>query len=49
VSRKYKIDGFGRQMYLEERINEYSDNIVVADNTTVANTVVLKTTGPVEQ
>ena len=40
VSRQTKIDGFGRQLYLENRINGYSKYILVADNTAVANTVV---------
>ncbi len=42
VSRQTKIDGYGKQMYLEERINEYSDFIVVADNTNEADTVLPK-------
>lgn len=39
VSRKTKVDGYGRQMYLEDRINDYSSYIVVADNTGAADTV----------
>ena len=39
VSRKTKVDGYGKQMYLEEVINSYSNYIVVADNTAVADTV----------
>jgi phage tail sheath protein FI len=42
VSRKHKVDGYGRQMYLEDRINDYSDYIMVADNTASADTVVPK-------
>ena len=33
VSRYSKIDGFGKQLYLETKINEYSQLIRVADNT----------------
>lgn len=43
VSRKHKIDGFGRQMYLETRINGYSKYIAVADS------AVADTTMPVAQ
>jgi len=32
VSRKKKIDGFGKQLYLEDRINGVSKYIVVADS-----------------
>jgi hypothetical protein len=32
VSRQTKLDGFGRQLYLEEKINGYSKYIVVADS-----------------
>ena len=39
VSRKEKVDGFGRQLYLEDRINGYSQYIRVADNTSEADTV----------
>jgi len=39
VSRKDKIDGFGKQLYLEDKINGVSKYIVVADNTTLADTV----------
>jgi len=42
VSRKTKIDGYGKQMNLEERINGYSAYIAVADNTSVADTVMPK-------
>lgn len=38
VSRKSKIDGYGRQLYLEDRINGYSDYITVSDNTDIADT-----------
>ena len=34
VSRVHKLDGYGRQMYLEDRINGFSDYITVADNQT---------------
>ena len=44
VSRIKKVDGYGRQMYLEDRINKFSDYIKVLDNTAVA-----ETTLPLEQ
>lgn len=42
VSRKTKVDGFGKQLYLENKINGVSDYIIVKDNTGIANTVVPK-------
>ena len=39
VSRKEQRDGYGRQLYLEDRINGFSQYIAVADNTSVADTV----------
>ncbi len=39
VSRKVKTDGFGNQEYLETRINGFSKYIVVADDTSQADTV----------
>lgn len=42
VSRKQKLDGYGKQMYLEDKINNYSSYIVVADNTAAADTVLPK-------
>jgi hypothetical protein len=42
VSRKHKTDGNGRQLYLEDKINDFSDYILVADNTDLADTVVPK-------
>lgn len=39
VSRKTKLDGYGKQMYLESKINDYSAYIRVADNTSEADTV----------
>ncbi len=42
VSRKSKVDGYGKQLYLEDRINGYSSYIIVADDTTQADTVVPK-------
>jgi len=39
VSRQEKLDGFGRQLYLETRINGYSKYIVVADSTIVNTTL----------
>jgi len=41
VSRKEKIDGFGKALYLEDRINGVSKYIVVADSA-LANTAVPK-------
>jgi phage tail sheath protein FI len=38
VSRKTVLDGFGNQMYLESKINGFSKYIVVADNTSEADT-----------
>jgi len=43
VSRKKKRDGFGKQLYLEDKINGASRYIVVADNTTLADTLLPKT------
>jgi len=42
VSRQTKIDGYGKQLYLEDRINGYSDYIVVADDTTQSATILPK-------
>jgi len=39
VSRKTQIDGFGKQQYLETKINGYSQYIVVKDNILEADTV----------
>jgi len=39
VSRKHKIDGYGRQLYMEDRINGYSQYIAVADHSDIADTV----------
>jgi len=39
VSRQTKVDGFGRQQYLETKINGYSQYIVVKDNILEADTV----------
>lgn len=44
VSRKNKIDGFGKDLYIENRINGISRYIVVADNTNLADIVL-----PLEQ
>jgi hypothetical protein len=35
VSREEKVDGFNRALYLEDRINENSYNIMVMDNPTI--------------
>jgi phage tail sheath protein FI len=43
VSRKQKLDGFGKQMYMESKINGISKYIVVADNILLADTVLPKT------
>jgi len=40
VSRKTKVDGFGKQLYLEDKINGISKYIIVKDNTDIANTAV---------
>ena len=45
VSRKTQVDGYGRQQYLETVINGFSDYIKIADNTTVADTVLPKAQG----
>ena len=42
VSRKEKVDGFGKDLSLEDRINGVSKYIVVADNTALADTVLPK-------
>jgi len=42
VSRKKKVDGYGKQLYLEDKINDISKYIVVADNTSLADTVLPK-------
>jgi phage tail sheath protein FI len=42
VSRKAQVDGYGNQMYVEDKINGASDYIWVVDDTTVADTVMPK-------
>lgn len=42
VSRRNQKDGFGRQQYLEDRINGVSSYISVADNSAVAETIMPK-------
>jgi phage tail sheath protein FI len=42
VSRKHKKDGYGRQLYMEDKINRYSAYINVKDNTVLADTVLPK-------
>lgn len=42
VSRQEKVDGFGKDLYLEDRINGVSKYIMVLNNTGIANTVVPK-------
>gem|GEM_PF-2886648 len=42
VSRKSKKDGFGRDLYLESKINGISNYIVVLDNTDLADTILPK-------
>lgn len=44
VSRETKVDGFGRQLYLEDRINDQSVFIRVKDNVAVATSVLPKHT-----
>lgn len=39
VSRQTKVDGFGKQLNMESKINDISDYIKVLDNTSLANTV----------
>ncbi len=39
VSRKHKISGYGKQLYLEDKINGYSDYIHVQDNTALVDTL----------
>jgi len=43
VSRKDKVDGFGKDLYLEDKVNGVSRYIVVLDNTDIADTVLPKT------
>jgi len=43
VSRKHKVDGYGKDLYLEDKINDISRYIVVADNTSLADTALPKT------
>jgi len=42
VSRKTKVDGFGKDLYLEDKINGVSKYILVADNTSLADTALPK-------
>jgi len=42
VSRKTKVDGFGKQLNLEDKINGVSQYIRVYDNTAIADTVLPK-------
>jgi len=42
VSRQEKTDGYGRQLYLEDKINGFSKYITVQDNTNIPNTVLPK-------
>ncbi len=42
VSRKAKVDGFGKALYLEDKINGVSKYIMVLDNTGLADTVLPK-------
>ena len=42
VSRKHQVDGYGNQMYLEQKINGASSYIRVRDNTAVADTTLPK-------
>ena len=39
VSRRQKIDGYGKQLYLETKINGYSNYIYVQDNTARTDTM----------
>jgi phage tail sheath protein FI len=42
VSRQTKVDGFGKDLYLEDRVNGISQYIQVFDNTTIENTILPK-------
>ncbi len=42
VSRKTKVDGFGKQLYLEDKINGVSQYIVVSDNIALVDTILPK-------
>jgi hypothetical protein len=42
VSRQVKIDGYGKQLYLEDKINGFSSYIVVADDTTQSSSILPK-------
>jgi hypothetical protein len=42
VSRKEKVDGFGKDLYLEDKVNGISKYIMLLDNTGLADTVVPK-------
>lgn len=42
VSRQSKIDGFGKDLYIEDRVNGFSRYIQVLDNTAIANTALPK-------
>jgi len=42
VSRKEKVDGFGKDLYLEDKINGVSKYIMVLDNTEIADTALPK-------
>lgn len=39
VSRQRKVDGYGRQLYIETKVNGYSNYIVVWNNETPADTI----------
>lgn len=40
VSRQRKLDGYGKQLFLEDRINGFSNYIVVRNNSALADTLV---------
>lgn len=42
VSRQTKVDGYGKDLYIEDRVNGFSRYIQVLDNTGLANTVLPK-------
>lgn len=44
VSRKSKVDGYGKQLYLEDKINGYSQYIVVADSAQADTVLPLEST-----
>jgi len=48
VSRVTKTNGYGKQLYLEDVINDYSAYILVADNTDIASTSIPKANAEID-